>query len=377
MNKFMKLADRSTSSLGQRPGLLVAAIGFIALILAVAAIAFTIGARNGNTTLPPPDSARAVRVAQVQVESGGKRLRLPGVTRAAERGELSFLHGGHLAERRVRRGQAVTAGQVLAILHNPALMPGLSAAESSVREIEEQLGQVEREVRRLENLHQRNLVPTEELERIVSRRNALKQSLSRAEAGRNEAREQLAEAQLRAPYAGTVVDFFAEPGQFVGPGEPVMSLAGHGALEVVVHLGAERASRLQTGQEVVVRSVNGHQIGASIQEIGLAAPGRPASIVVVLDQVEEYWQPGQGIQVELVWPGQNRLTVPLAAIIDPAADNSRLFRIAGDRALMIPVKLGALSGDRVVIEGPLAEGDLVVVAGQGQLLDDEPVRVLR
>ncbi|MFU8831998.1 MAG: efflux RND transporter periplasmic adaptor subunit [Wenzhouxiangella sp.] len=377
MNEFSQFIDRSASLLARHRRLLAVGFGCFALILAVAIVAFAVGARNGNTTLPPPDSARAVRVAPVQLDNGGQRLRLPGVTRAAERSELAFLHGGQLAERRVRRGQYVSAGQVLAILHNPALMPGLSAAEAGVREIEEQLGQVEREVRRLEDLHQRNLVPTEELERIVSRRNALKQALSRAEAERNEAREQLAEAQLRAPYAGTVVELFAEPGQFVSAGEPVISLAGHGALEVVVHLGAERASHLQPDQEVTIRSINGRQAGATIGEIGLAAPGRPASIVMVLDQPDEHWQPGQGVQVELVWPGQDTLTVPLAAIIDPAANNSRLFRIVGDRALMVPVKLGSLSGDRIAIEGPLTEGDLVVVAGQGQLLDDEPVRVLR
>jgi RND family efflux transporter MFP subunit len=372
---FYLITDRPASLLKRYPysGALVIATSAI-LIGLVSLLAL---AGNGDNTLPPPDPIRVVRVAEVQADNGEIRLRLPGVVQAAEHSDLAFLHPGQLAQREVTRGQVVAVGDTLAILHNPALMPGLSEAQARVREVDEQFEQLQREVRRLEDLHQRNLIPTEELERTISRRNALNQSRLQAQARLDEASEQLAEARLRAPFAGTVVELYAEPGQFVAAGQPILALSGNGPREVRVQLGAERSRMLAIGQAARIESLNdAAQVTARIQEIGQAAPGRAATIVLVLDDSQSNWQPGQGVQVDISFPGPPSLTVPLAAIIDPSAADSRLFRVVNGRALLVPVTLGRLKGDHIGVEGPLAEGDLVVTAGHGQLIDDEPVRIL-
>ena len=370
--------DRSTSSLTARFVTRPVAIGALALI-ALAITLITLASLRSPTPTPGTvDTRQVVRVAQATTSAGQDRLRLPGVLRPSERGEQAFFHAGHLAERRVVRGQQVAAGEVLAVLHNPALMPGLSAAEARVGETREQLEQVEREVRRQQDLHQRDLVSTEELERITSRARALRQTLSEAEARRQEAREQLAEAELRAPYPATVAEVFAEPGEFLGAGQPVLELAGRGGLEVPLRLGAERAGQFRDGQTVSVRRVGtGATTSGRVREGGLASAGRAATVVVELDaDPGPDWWPGQAVQVEWSSERADALSVPLSAIVDPAAGDAHLFRVIDGKALRINVRLGALDGDRVVVEGALADGDEVVVAGHSQLLDGETVRVL-
>lgn len=350
--------------------------------LVLAALALTLlGACRGpepETDATRPDG-RPVRVAAVETTTATGGIRLPAVTRSVERADLAFLHPGHLAERRVGRGDHVEAGDVLAVLHNPALMPGLAGAEAQVRERQSRLEQLERETRRLENLHERELVSTDELDRVRSQRDAAREALGHARAGRDEAREQLAEASLTAPFAGRVVALHAEPGEFVSPGQPVLSLSADRRLEVAVSLPSRHTERLANGDRVPVTAV-GRSLTAEgrVREIGLAAPGVPATVIIdLLETGETAWQPGQPVHVELGWSSEPTLTVPMAAVIDRGAGLSQVFAVREGRVESVMVVPGEVNGGRVRVEGGIERDEQVVVAGHGQLLEGERVRILR
>lgn len=366
------LIDRSTSLL--RPWKLAVAL----IALAGLAVAVLVLARSPEPELSPPDPTRMVRVGTVQLVDQAEILRLPGLLRARDQAELAFLHGGQLTERRVRRGQAVRAGDVLALLYHPGLSPGLAAAEARLAEVHTQLGQAERELVRITDLHQRSLVPTEELERAEARRDALRQAASQADAQRREASERLDIAQLRAPFAGTVTEVHVEPGEFVAAGQAVLSLAGNGGLEVELDLGPERAASLDPEHPArVLGLAYESRTNARLVEVGLARPGLPARVRLALDEPPANWRPGLGVQVELAFARAPALGVPLSAVIDPGSGQPRLFRIENDRAVLVLLNLGAIRNGLVLVDGPLAEGDAIVIAGHSQLLDGESVRVLR
>ncbi|NEZ02960.1 efflux RND transporter periplasmic adaptor subunit [Wenzhouxiangella sp. XN201] len=326
-----------------------------------------------------PESGQPVRVAAVSDGKPPVRLRLPGVTRAVQRADLAFLHSGQLAERLVRRGEKVSAGQALAILHNPSLMPGVSGAEARVRELDEQLQQLERETQRLTNLHERDLVSTDELDRVRAQRNAARQARSQAQARLEEAREQLAEATIRAPFPGRVAALPVEPGHFVSPGQTIVSISSPERLEVAVDLSARQAQSLIAGQSALVRRLNGGpQLTGTIREIGLPAPGQPATAVIELPETDwPEWSPGQAVHVELAWTNGEQLTVPLDALIDTGDGLPHVFRVRGQLAELVSVVPGELDGAQVQVAGEIEPGDEVVIAGHGQLLDGERVRVLR
>lgn len=348
-------------------------------LVALAALVGLAGCGEAPTpTAPTAESGQPVRVATVATDAPPTRLRLPGVTRAFERADLAFLHAGHLAERHVRRGEAVQADQALAVLQNPSLMPGVAAAQARVHELDERLGQLQRETRRLENLHERGLVATEELDAVRSRRNAAQQARVRASAELDEARDQLEEATLTAPFAGRVVDLPVEPGQFVSAGQTVVTLSAPDRLEVVVDLAARQAGGPAPGDEARVRRLDGgQQLTGTLREIGLPAPGRPARAVIDLpDTAAADWLPGQAVHVELAWSSEPALLVPLDALIDTGDGLPHVFRLREGRADLVSVIPGGLDGGRVRVSAQLDAGDEVIVAGHGQLLDGERVRVL-
>lgn len=319
---------------------------------------------------------RPVRVAEVGASDAPRELRLPGVTRAAERAAPAFLHPGHLAERLVARGDQVVAGQRLATLQNPALGPALAAAEARVREQDERLVQLDADYERARELRAQGLVSAEVLDRTLAQRNATREARAQALAGVAEARNQLADAVLRAPFDATVGDLLIEPGDFVQAGQPVLVLSGHSGLEVEVHLPEGIAGRLSPGDRVDVRALaSGERTEGHIRELGVAHAGRPApAIVSVADNAD--WEPGLSVQVSFTHDAVPALTVPLGAIVDPGTGRTRVFRVVEDRAAVTPVSVGRLVGGDVEVIGELVAGDRVVVAGHQQLLDGETVSIL-
>ena len=66
----------------------------------------------------------------------------------------------------------------------------------------------------------------------------------------------------------------------------------------------------------------------------------------------------------------------LAVVLNPGATRPTLFRIRDGRAEQVPVKLGRLRHDLIVVHAQLAAGGLVVVSGHTCLADSDLVEVL-
>lgn len=344
-------------------------------------IGFLIAGCDAPPERPTPgvdaDRPKPVRVAEVGVAPTTRELRLPGVLRATRRAEPAFLQPGYLAERLVARGEQVAAGQRLASLQNPALGPTLAATEARVRELDERLVQLDADYQRARELNERGLAAVDLVDRTLAERNATRETRKQALAAVTEARDQLADAVLRAPFAGTVSDLLVEPGDFVAAGQPVLVLAGDAGLEVEIMLPEGAASRLAPGSAVDVRAAAAYALHAAgtIREIGQARAGRPAPAIVEL-LATDGWEPGISVHVTLMLSAEASLTVPLNAVVAPGTGQARVFQVVDGRAVRVPVTPGRLVDARVEIAGALAAGDLVVIAGHQQLLDGDPVRIL-
>ncbi|MDD9892647.1 MAG: hypothetical protein OXT49_03940, partial [Gammaproteobacteria bacterium] len=86
-----------------------------------------------------------------------------------------------------------------------------------------------------------------------------------------------------------------------------------------------------------------------------------------------------GLTAELVFnlQAQEGLQVPVQAVIDPGSGKARLFKLVDGAAVKVPVKVVAVAGSSVVVQGDLTAGEPVVIAGQRALTDGEKVEVLK
>lgn len=347
----------------------------------VLALACVVLAGCGDASGSDPAAApRAVRVSEVRAETGARELRISGVTRAARRATLAFLVSGTLHERAVDLGQRVQAGDVLLRVYNPALAPAVAAGEARVRELDAQLAQLERDVRRGDELRQRSLISAEEAERVRTERSAVLASRDLAAAQLAEARNRLAEATIEAPFDGTVDAVLFEPGEYVAAGQPVIRLSGAGPIEVELEIPESLIGRFVPGREVrlTLPFLDQQEVSGEVVHVGDAAgqAGGLFPVEIVLGAAPGL-RPGLTAELVLSLSTRPSKVVPLAAILDPGTGRPRVFRARGGRVESVFVEVGQLYGDRVAVEGDLAVGDEVVVTGLGSLTPGQAVEILR
>jgi RND family efflux transporter MFP subunit len=327
---------------------------------------------------PPADAAATVRTAEVRAAPEHRVVLLSGVTRAVDRADVAFTVSGRLGQRRVRLGDRVTAGQVLAVLERDAFDHALRGAEASVDDLEARLAQVERDRQRLEALG--TSVSAAELERARTEARSVNAALDGARARADESGRQRGEAVLRAPFDGVVAAVLAEPGEAVAPGAPVVRLSGGSGLEVEVQAPERIWAGLSPGQPVVI-ALTGLSRAAPGTVRSVAGAAAAAGLLPVVVSVDAPSDPllvaGLTAEVALPVPVAPGVVVPVGAVVDPVGGAPAVFVLDGAVSRRVSVTPGVLVDDDVVVTGDLRPGQAVVTAGQARLLDGDRVEVLR
>ncbi|MBO6939016.1 MAG: efflux RND transporter periplasmic adaptor subunit [Deltaproteobacteria bacterium] len=330
----------------------------------------------GAQDVPPVEPPAPIRLETVTPTELRPVHQAHGVLRAGDAAMVAFLEGGRLAERPVEVGQRVTVGDVVARLDDPGTRNAVRGAQASVAELEERLAQLERDRERSATLAREGVATNEELERVESGLARTRSALEGARAQLGETRRRRAETVVRAPFSGVVTDVLADPGELLGPGQPVIRLVGEGGLEVIVRVTAELAAELEPGASAPVRIAVGDPTnplaretveGRIVSVAGASALGGMHPVRIAIDRTEGI-AAGQGVVVELAGAPREVATVPLGAVQDPSGTHPFVWVDDEGRASRAAIRLGALQGDRVVVLDGLAAGTSVVVAGHTRLL---------
>jgi RND family efflux transporter MFP subunit len=347
------------------------------LTLLGTALAMTARSDSATETERPHTAPRRVEVAAVEVQSTDRSLRLPGVTRSAERAQLSFSIPARVASRPVEVGDRVPEGAIVATLDAHEFQIAEQASAAALAELEVRLAQAEREQQRTERLAAVEAATVEELEQTRAAAAALASARDAAAARLAEARRLLAESTLRAPFAGTVSAVHVEPGEWASPGRPVIELSGSSQVEIMVEVPESAWTRLEVGQPVAVQlPFLGIETEGRISRLSSVAGG-PGGLFPVEITLADHDQivAGLAAQVTLPLESQHRTTVPLRSVLNPGSSRPAVFRVVDGRAERVWVTIGQVVGDRVTVDGALREGDLVATAGHTALADRDPVEV--
>lgn len=352
-----------------------------AAVVVGAVLATTAGATRAPESVDRPGD-RAVRTAPVEAAPALRTHRFFGVSRAARRADLAFQAGGRLVDRAVDVGDRVEAGARLARLDAAPLEHATQAASARIARLDAELAQARRDARRVERLGSRDAATGQAVEQARAGVAALGAARREAAAGLAEARRQRAEADLVAPFAGTVTAVHAEPGELVGAGRPIVSLVGEDGLEVALEVPETVVADLRNGAPVdVFFPLLDQRVVAHVSQIGGEAAGPGRLFPVVLSLPTGHLRAGLTAEATLATPRAPALAVPLAAVVDPAGGRPRVFRVTDGVAHRVPVVVGELAdGGRVVLtasggeaQPPLQAADAVVIGGHFALLDGDAV----
>lgn len=350
---------------------------------------------------------------QVQVQPLVQTVVATGRVAAVSRAQVSSPITGVVLERRVREGDTVKPGDVLAILRADDLAAAVREAEAalaqlqqatrpqaqaSLREAQSRLAQASREVNRRRDLFQQKMITNESMEQAIqietAARTAVEQALlannavdvgkaseAAARARIANAKAQLAKTTIRAEVAGIVLTRNAEPGDLAQPGRVLFEIARAGDTEVVMPLDEKNLGVLAIGQAAtcIADAFPTRRFPAKVSFIapGIDPQRGTVEVRLTIDPVPEFVRQGMTISVNVETGRRDRtLVVPNDVFVATSGDNATVWVVEDGRAVRRQVQLGLRGLIQTEVATGLRAGDWVLTANSANLADGDRVRVV-
>lgn len=275
---------------------------------------------------------------------------------------------GRLTAVRVRAGEAVAAGQLLAEVEEGGLREEVSSAEAELARAESDERARAHTAEVTARLVERGIAAAEEREADAATAAAARAGRVAAEGRLAAARRSAGWARLVAPFAGVVVQLFRHGGETVDgtPATPVLRLAGVERTEVEARATAADLSRLAEGTAAEVQ-VADRRIPARLSRVARAVD--PSS---GLGEVRAVLAADSGVPLfadaRLVVATARHaaaVLVPAASLRRSEAGRDEVVVIEGGTARPREVGVGLRDGDRVEILAGVAAGETVALAPLG------------
>lgn len=187
-------------------------------------------------------SAAKVEVADVELTSFEHRIRVQGNVETDEDVMLTAEMGGLITSVRVKEGQVVNKGTIIATVD-------ASILASNMQELKTQLEFAEYMLEKQEELNKRGVGSEFELEQAKNQVNSLKASM--ASLG-----TQQGKAVIRAPFKGTIDQVYAVKGQMAGPSAPVVRLVNSNEVNITASISEKHYKSVKEGTEMEVSFPN-------------------------------------------------------------------------------------------------------------------------
>lgn len=334
---------------------------------------------------PPQPDVRPVRALTLAAGELGSSAEFSGDVRPRYESRLGFRVAGKISAREVDVGTVVKRGQVLMQLDPQDLRLGQAQAQASLRAAQTEAELAAAELKRYQDLRKQNFVSQAVLDQKAA---AARSSQASAEAARAALRNQANQtgyARLVSDTDGVVTGIDAEVGQVVQAGTPVARVARTDEKEVVIGVPEDQVGEVRAGAEVKVRlwADPDAAIPGRIREIAPAADPatRTYAVKVALPEREDI-RLGMTAVVELArrdGAGQTGIRVPLSALYqNKGATSVWVVENAGgaQSVRLVPVQVGGVAGNQVVLAGGVKPGQVVVTAGVNLLKNGQRVRIL-
>ncbi len=278
----------------------------------------------------------------------------------------------------VEEGDAVEAGQPLAIIDDSDYRTSVARASAQLSQVEALLRGARFKLERLERLFATDNAPRSKLDDARAAYDALKAQRDAARAALDLARRQLKRTIIRSPVNGHVSRRFVSKGDYIAPGKPAFALIATDKLRARLPFAEIFASRLRRG--LPVRLANPadpeHLLRVTITRIAPAVEtsSRAVFILAEFDNVYD-WRPGASVI------GKVRLRQTQRAILVPRpslvlrANGPVVYVLDGERVREVPVKTGISTNAGIEILSGLKNGERIVVDGAGFLSDGMKVRI--
>jgi RND family efflux transporter MFP subunit len=309
-------------------------------------------------------------------------VRFTGTTQPVDQTIVKARVAGRLAEVLVREGDKVTEGQLLARFETTELQAKASERQSVVDAARADLKWAARDRHDKEALSARNIVSQSAADQARATHENKVSMVAVAEAQLEVARKNLADAEVRAPFAGVVGERIANQGESLPIDGKILALLDTSHVEVAAQMPAADVVRMQVGQVAIVtlEGFGERQFNARVMRISPTTQAGSRSIPVyveILDRDDNLRGGLFGMGTINVKEKAHALAVPISAV---RKDNDGEFVLAVENGLLVRKPVGVV---RTWSRGELAEvkgldaGMVVVAAPLPGLTAGQAVKLIQ
>lgn len=306
------------------------------------------------------------------------QLHYPAELQAIQQADVQPMEiRGYVTKMLVDKGDVVKPGQVLARLDCTPYADERAKLEEAARQAEARQHFAAQTMERIKPMAAQNFVGAQDLEQAQAEAATSAAALAHAQAAVKEAQHKLSYCDLTAPFAGSVIMRYVDPGALVGPGNPVVSIADPSAMRIMVNV-VERDVRLvKVGleAELSVDAYPDRAFHGRVQRVVNAVDPKNRTMLVEVDipNADGALKPGMFGRVAITVDTHRGALVALAKSLIVTEDGTFVFTTDGKSAHRRAVKLGFDDGDRVEVLSGLDATDQLVIAGQDLLGEGAPV----
>ena len=283
-----------------------------------------------------------------------------GVAAPVREAMLSTKLMAQVTEVLVKEGDLVKAGQLLARIDARDVAAKAEQVAANVGAAQSAQATAAAHVARMRALYADDAAPKAMLE-------AAELQLAQAEAGLRAAKAAGAEvsaigsyAEIRAPFAGRVTSRFVDPGAFVAPGAPIVTVQDASALRLTAYVTPEAARALKAGQAVPA-TIEGQPATATIEGV-VPSMGNLYAVNAIVKNGDGAHLAGSAAALQLTAGTHRAIAVPADAVTREGDLIGVVVRTGtGDARRWI--RTGATVGDLVEVTSGLRAGEQVVRRG--------------
>lgn len=337
----------------------------LALVALVAVVLWFMGAFETGQ-ISPGRAAAPAGLAAPEIQSRVARENRPsyyvavGTVRSRTNATVSAQLSGRITQVMADAGQAVRAGDLLAILDSRELETRVAQATSALEAAQSELTDAELHQARMARLLPEKAITQSQMDQADARRRQARANVEAAEKRLEEARIVLGYAQVRSPMSGVVDSRQADAGDLAFPGKPLFVIHNPRGLRLEASVREGMIGRVEPGGDVEVElTALGAKVAGTVEEIVPSAdPVSRTFLVRVSLPVAEGLYPGMFGRLNVRLADHATVLIPQAAVSAVGQLRTVLVEVDG-RWVRRYVTLGESIDDRVEVLSGLDGGETI------------------
>ena len=327
--------------------------------------------------VPSTETVRNVSVLAVEQHNIPDVLESVGTVRAVQTSDLASQMMGNILEIRVREGDRVYRGEVLAVIDGSQPRAALDrawaaelAAQQQLVAANSDLALAESTLKRDRYLYEQKVVSQQEFDEVNTRQQTSLASRDIAQAGQAQARAALNQAKtsldytrIRAPFNGVVTHKNVDSGTLASPGMTIFTVEDMRLyrLEVAVNEGDLWCVRLGGQVSVAIEALGNTELkGKVVQIVPAVDPASRAFLVKIELPPDTRLRSGLFGRAQFLRGDQQALLIPSSAVVQRGQLQAVFVLDQNKVANLRYISLGKSSGSEIQVLSGLQGGEWFV-----------------